>query len=222
MPYLIYSIEDDEDISHIISATLKKVNYDLKSFATAKSFFEVFNKRKPNMILLDLMLPDMYGLDILKKIRSDSTNDDIQIIILSAKRMTIDKVDGLDLGADDYIEKPFDILELLSRINSKARRLHSANILSYGDLKIDLDKFTCTKNDVEIELTNMEFEILKILLKNAGRPISRDEILSKIYGESVALETRSIDMHINALRKKIGDKAGNLIRTVYGHGYKVG
>jgi len=222
MPYLIYSIEDDEDISHIISATLKKVNYDLESFATAKSFFEVFNKRKPNMILLDLMLPDMYGLDILKKIRADSANEDIQIIILSAKRMTIDKVDGLDLGADDYIEKPFDILELLSRINSKARRLHSANVLSYGDLSLNLDKFTCTKNKEAIELTNMEFEVLKILLKNAGRPISRDEILSKIYGESVALETRSIDMHINALRKKIDDKQGNLIRTVYGHGYKVG
>jgi len=222
MPYLIYSIEDDEDISHIISATLKKVNYDLESFATAKSFFEVFNKRKPNMILLDLMLPDMYGLDILKKIRADSANEDIQIIILSAKRMTIDKVDGLDLGADDYIEKPFDILELLSRINSKARRLHSSNSLSHLDLSLDLDKFTCTKSGERIELTNMEFEVLKILLKNVGRPISRDEILSKIYGESVALETRSIDMHINALRKKLDDKQGSVIRTVYGHGYKVG
>lgn len=222
MSYLIYSVEDDADISRIIKATLSKTNYKVQTYSTASSFFKSFHEKKPNMILLDLMLPDMDGMEIIKKIRSDNTNNDIQILIISAKRMLMDKVDGFDFGADDYIEKPFDILELLSRINSKVRRFYSSHILTYNDLSLNIDKYTCEKNNETISLTNMEFELLKILLTNIGKPVSRDQIISEIYGDSVALETRSVDMHITSLRKKLKDKQGTMIRTIYGRGYKIG
>ncbi|MDD4532374.1 MAG: response regulator transcription factor [Bacilli bacterium] len=222
MSYLIYSVEDDADISHIINATLSKTKYEVATFSNAKDFFEAFNHRKPNMILLDLMLPDMDGMDIIKEIRKDKNNNSIQIIIISAKRLLMDKVDGFDYGADDYIEKPFDILELLSRINSKVRRFYSSHILTYNDLVLNTEKYTCKKGEQNIELTNMEFELLKILLSNLGKPVSRDEIISDIYGNSIALETRSVDMHINSLRKKLDDRSGNIIRTIYGMGYKIG
>jgi two-component system alkaline phosphatase synthesis response regulator PhoP len=222
MPYLIYSVEDDADISHIINATLSKTQYEVETFSDAKNFFRAFSTKKPNMILLDLMLPDMDGIDMIKEIRKDKTNNNIQIIIISAKRLLMDKVDGFDFGADDYIEKPFDILELLSRINSKVRRFYSSHILTYEDLSLDIDKYRCQKGDETIELTNMEFDLLKILLSNIGKPVSRDQIISEIYGNSISLESRSVDMHINSLRKKFKDKQGNLIRTVYGLGYKIG
>ena len=137
MNYLIYSVEDDKNISHLINVALSKQGYVVESFYDGESFLRRFKEQKPNLILLDMMLPNIQGGEILKTIRDNDENDDIQIIIVSANRMVMDKVDGLDLGADDYIEKPFDILELMSRVNSKARRFFKKQRIVRGNLILD-------------------------------------------------------------------------------------
>lgn len=216
MNYIIYSIEDDKDIALIINKTLSKQGYIVKTFYDAKSFYMAFKQQKPNMILLDMMLPDKSGKDILADLRSDIKNDDIDVIIISANHMLIDKVEGLDLGADDYIEKPFDLLELMSRVNARFRRKNK-NRLAIGNLFLDMDKFSCTYMGKEITLTSKEFQILSYLLKNSDKVVKREELLNEIYGVDV-LETRSLDMHIKSIRKKINE---DIIQTVYGVGYKV-
>lgn len=214
---LIYSLEDDLDIAKIISVSLTKANYEVKSFSTAKEFLTEFAQKKPDMCLLDLMLPDASGMDILKKIRSDQDNDSMPIIIISAKRMTLDKVEGLDNGADDYIEKPFDILELISRINARFRK-DKSNII-HGPFDMDLNKHALTYKGENISLTNTEFEILHLLIANAGNVTTREKIYEKVYKANSEVESRSIDMHVASLRRKIKDKEGKIIRTVYGIGY---
>jgi two-component system alkaline phosphatase synthesis response regulator PhoP len=169
MKYLIYSIEDDVDIANIINLTLTKQGYDVETFYDGESFFKRSKEQKPNMILLDMMLPGVSGEDILRRIRSDQTNDVIEIIIISANTMIVDKVGGLDLGADDYIEKPFNILELMSRVNAKVRRYQKNRIIKVADVQIDLDSLSCYKNGKYVELTNREFEILSLLFENKGK-----------------------------------------------------
>ena len=224
MPKLIYSVEDDLDISHIINTTLTKGGYLVKSFATGKEFLEAFKKEKPQMILLDLMLPDYSGTEILKEIRKDQSNDDIYIIIVSAKKNYIDKVDGLDLGADDYIEKPFNLLELLSRVGSKFRRSIKNNSakLTFKNLTVDLEKKIIYQNGQPVDLTNMEYEILSYLIAHQGQIVTRDELFAKIYGASIAVESRTLDMHIKSIRKKINDTNNKIIQTKYGLGYYLG
>lgn len=217
MNYLIYSIEDDKDIALIINKTLTKQGYLVKTFYDATSFFAAFEEQKPEMILLDMMLPDKSGKEILSEIRADIKNDDIDVIIISANHMVMDKVEGLDLGADDYIEKPFDLLELMSRVSARFRKKNRQNVLTLGSLCLDYDKFACTYEEKEITLTAKEFQILSYLIKNKERVVKRDELLNEIYGVE-ALETRSLDMHIKSIRKKI---KGDIIQTVYGIGYKV-
>jgi two-component system alkaline phosphatase synthesis response regulator PhoP len=219
MSFLIYSVEDDKDISQIINKTLSHQGYQVVSFYDGNSFLEAFKKKKPDMVLLDMMLPDYSGSDILKIIRNDSTNDDIEVIIVSANRMVMDKVDGFDLGADDYIEKPFDLLELMSRVGAKFRR-HKKKLFNYKDIFIDIEKRTCFIGDESIDLTNKEFDILVYLLKNKGKVISREELFSAVWNNEKMLETRTIDMHIKSLRNKI-EKNYKVISTVYGIGYKV-
>ncbi len=219
MNYVIYSIEDDKDIAKIINKTLTTQGYSVETFYDAESFFKRLNEQTPHMILLDMMLPDMSGSEILKTIRSNPQYDDIEIIIVSANRMVMDKVDGLDLGADDYIEKPFDILELMSRVNAKFRRFKKNKKLFNENILLDIDKHICICNQKEIELTIKEFEILQILLENKGKVVSRDDILNKLWGENGALQSRTIDMHVKSLRQKLEDES--LIQTVYGIGYKV-
>ncbi len=217
---IIYSVEDDQDIAKIISVSLTKSGYLVHSLPTTKAFWDAFKKQKPDLILLDLMLPDGSGMDVLKTLRSDHENNNIQVIILSAKRMTMDKVEGLDSGADDYIEKPFDILELISRVNARFRLDHE--ILSYQDISMDLNRHTCTYHGLPIDLTNSEFAILKLLLQNQGKAITRDEIYHKLYDENDMVESRAIDMHIASLRKKLNDKESHIIHTIYGVGYIIG
>jgi two-component system alkaline phosphatase synthesis response regulator PhoP len=173
------------------------------------------------MVLLDMMLPDIPGQELIKKIRDNSQYDDMDVIIISANRMIIDKIDGLDLGADDYIEKPFDILELMSRINARVRRTRKSSKLEVGGLKLDLDKHICYKNGKQINLTPREFDILSLILSKKGAIVKREEVLTKIWGTDVSLETRTIDMHINSIRKKIGDTNASVIVTLYGVGFKV-
>ena len=220
MGYLIYSVEDDKNISHLINVALSKQGYSVESFYDGETFLRRFNEKKPNLILLDMMLPNIQGSEILKQIRENDENDDIQIIIVSANRMVMDKVDGLDLGADDYIEKPFDILELMSRVNSKARRFFKKQRIINGNLTLDIKKHEFYKDGILIELTNKEFEIIELLMKKNGEVVSREELFNHIWGNDI-LESRTIDMHIKALRQKIKDTDGRIIKSVYGIGYKI-
>ena len=221
MDYLIYSVEDDKDIAHIINLTLSKAGYQIEVFNNGKDFLNALKKKKPNMVLLDMMLPDIPGQELIKKIRDNSQYDDMDVIIISANRMIIDKIDGLDLGADDYIEKPFDILELMSRINARVRRVKKSSKLEVGGIKLDLDKHICYKNGKQINLTPREFDILSLILSKKGAIVKREEVLTKIWGTDVSLETRTIDMHINSIRKKIADTNASVIVTLYGVGFKV-
>lgn len=220
MAYLIYSVEDDPSIARLIKVTLSKQGHDVEVYPTGSSFLNAFKQKKPDLVLVDLMLPDMSGSKIIKTIRADSTNDDIDIIVVSANHMTMDKVDNLDLGADDYIEKPFDILELMSRINAHLRRRRPPEIIVCNGVSLDLEKHLCTKDDKTVILTTREFDVLSLLFAHKGDTVSREEILEKIWNiRDSNLETRTIDMHIRSLRKKLGDN--NLIETVYGCGYRV-
>ncbi len=213
----IYSLEDDEDIGKIIQVSLSKSGYDVTGFTTGTDFLAGRKKKKPDRILLDLRLPDRSGRDVLKWVRSQKEYDSVRIIIISAKRRTRDKVEGLDNGADDYIEKPFDILELISRVNARFR--NDNHELSKGDILLDLNNHNATKGGVPLKLTNREFELLKRFRKNEGKVVRRDDIYGEIYDSTMERESRAIDRHIASLRKKIGDKEGKIIRTVYGVGY---
>jgi Response regulators consisting of a CheY-like receiver domain and a winged-helix DNA-binding domain len=213
--YLICSIEDDKDIAHIINLSLTKQGYEVKTFYDGESFLEYFKDNKPQMVLLDMMLPGIQGKDILTEIRKNPHYDDIEIIIISANRLTIDKVDGLDLGADDYIEKPFDVMELLSRVNTKYRRYSKKTLIETKFLKIDLDTHVVYQGNEEIDLTNKELEILETLARNEGKIVSR-----KSLGESNP-NSRALDMHIKTIRQKLGDDKQKIIESIYGVGYKL-
>lgn len=220
--YIIYSVEDDVNISRIINLTMVKEGYSIHSFLNGQSFLDAFKETKPNLILMDLMLPDYTGEDLITKVRQSEGGDDVDIIIVSAKNMLADKIEGLDRGADDYIEKPFDILELIARINAHYRRTAKQSVLSYGELVLDVNQHRVTFNGSEVNLTASEFTILKTLMENIGDVISREQLISILWGDNKALETRTIDMHIKELRKKLNDSKGLLIQTVYGIGYKLG
>lgn len=217
---LIYSVEDDEDISLIINKTLTKQGFTVKSFENGKKFLEQFMLETPDIVLLDLMLPDMSGSDIIKKIRSNQKYDNVHIIVVSAKHMTIDKVENLDLGADDYIEKPFDLLELMSRVEAHARRLRKSNLIKIGDIELDIAKRECIYQNKPVDLTVKEFDILLLLAKNAPNVLSRDQIFEEIWNTNQIVESRSLDMHIKTLRSKLNDD-GKLIKSIYGIGYKL-
>ncbi len=217
---LIYSVEDDEDISLIINKTLTKQGFTVKSFENGKKFLEQFKLETPDIVLLDLMLPDMSGSDIIKKIRSNQKYDNVHIIVVSAKHMTIDKVENLDLGADDYIEKPFDLLELMSRVEAHARRLRKSNLIKIGDIELDIAKRECIYQNKPVDLTVKEFDILLLLAKNAPNVLSRDQLFEEIWNTNQIVESRSLDMHIKTLRSKLNDD-GKLIKSIYGIGYKL-
>lgn len=217
---LIYSVEDDEDISLIIDKTLTKQGFTVKSFENGKKFLEQFKLETPDIVLLDLMLPDMSGSDIIKKIRSNQKYDNVHIIVVSAKHMTMDKVENLDLGADDYIEKPFDLLELMSRVEAHARRLRKSNLIKIGDIELDIAKRECIYQNKPVDLTVKEFDILLLLAKNAPNVLSRDQLFEEIWNTNQIVESRSLDMHIKTLRSKLNDD-GKLIKSIYGIGYKL-
>jgi len=219
MAYRIDSVEDDQDIARIIHLTLEKQGYSVKTFYDGTSFFKDFASDKPNLVLLDLMLPDMDGFDIIRQIRADKANDPIQIMVVSAKSQVIDKVDGLDLGADDYLEKPFDILELLSRVNAKYRRYAERQVLQIGEVILDKSKRTCLVHGKDIPLTNAEFVILSALMSRPDEVVTREELLRQLWGGDKAYESRTIDVHIKSLRTKLQDE-GKHIYSVYGVGYR--
>ena len=218
MKRLIYSVEDDKDISYIIKMALENAGYEVKIFDNGENFLKEFKEVKPDLILLDMMLPKIQGQDILKIIRADESNNDIDIIIISANKLVSDKVDGLNLGADDYIAKPFDILELVSRVNARFRKAKS-NVYKFRGVEINESKRSVTRNNEPIKLTNSEFDILLQLAKANGKIVSREALMSSLWGQNEAYESRTIDMHIGAIRKKLNDK--EIILTIHGHGYRI-
>lgn len=218
MAYKIYSLEDDPNISKIINIALSKEGYDVYSFFDGESFLKELNKVKPNLILLDLMLPDCDGFSILKDIRENPSFNDVDVIIVSAKSQISDIVTGFDLGADDYIEKPFDILELISRVNAKQRKTKSSKVIVIDNISLNSETYEVKVSDKPIKLTNSEFKILELLMKKSDEVVSRDEIIALLWGNEKEYETRVIDVHINSLRKKLNDSKH--IVAIYGIGYR--
>lgn len=218
----IYFIEDDQSIAYVIQKTLSNAKFEYLWFTSGKPFFEAIETELPDLILLDLMLPNESGLDHLKKLRSQPSTENIPVIILSALSTELDKVTGLDLGADDYLTKPFGVLELLSRINNKLRKHKEKKYLEQGNVKIDLQTREVWIQKQMIILTYKEYELLKLFLENPDEVLNRDRIFQLVWGSDLILESRTIDMHITSLRKKLSDNQASIeIMTVRSVGYRL-
>lgn len=223
----IFIVEDDENISELLSVSLEAFDYKVEVFDRGSTMLETLAKQLPKLIILDIMLPGgMSGIDILKTLKSSSRTKDLPIIMLSAKSAEFDKINALELGADDYVTKPFSALELSSRIKSVIRRTYGEEeevILEYKDIKIDKENYTVTVADEEVNLTRKEYEILKLLIENLSRVVTREELLNKVWGYDFMGESRTLDMHIKTLRNKLSDDPNKdkYIKTIRGVGYKV-
>ena len=221
---LVYIVEDDNNISEIESFALKNSGYITEVFETGKIFFKHLQNKKPDIVLLDIMPPDMDGLEILKKMKNTPDYKKIPVIMVTAKTTEIDKVKGLDLGADDYISKPFGIMELISRVKALLRRtlnLEEEKVLSYESVVMDVEKRAVYVNNDAVELTYKEFELLKLLLQNSGIVLRREVIMDRVWGTEFEGESRTLDMHIKTLRQKLGD-GGAIIKTIRNVGYEIG
>lgn len=216
----IYIVEDDLSISKLIEYALKSKNYNVKVFENGNDFFLELEKGKPDLVLLDIMLPDINGIEILERIRKNSETEEIPVIMITAKNTEIDIITSLDKGADDYICKPFSVLELLSRINARLRRIKKEeNTLEIKGLKIDKPGRNVYINNVKINLTLKEYELLLYLVDNSEIVLSREKIINTIWGYDYIGESRTIDMHIKSLREKLTEY-GKYIKTIRGIGYK--
>lgn len=224
MNRLIYIVEDDTAIKELESYALINSEFSVQGFERGKELFDALTIKIPALILLDIMLPDEDGIHILKKIRSTMAYRDIPVIMVTAKTTEIDAVKGLDMGADDYITKPFGVMELISRVKAVLRRTQKAEhqqILIYKNIVIDEAQHKVFVDDEEIELTYKEYEVLKLLIINKGIVLTRDRIMESIWGYDFEQGNRTVDVHIQSLRKKI-KSAGVHIKTIRNVGYKVG
>ena len=221
---MIYILEDDENIRKLIAYTLQSHGYECSCFERPSDFWKSIENYIPNLILLDIMLPEEDGITILKKLRYSSQFKSIPTIMLTAKDTEFDVVTGLDAGADDYITKPFGMMALISRIKAVLRRYEktkeSSEILELGNLKVDVSKHSVFVKDRQVFLTVKEFDLLTLLLQNHGKVMTREQILDSVWKIDVDIESRTVDVHIKTLRQKLED-AGELIETVRGVGYKI-
>ncbi|MCD8036708.1 MAG: response regulator transcription factor [Clostridiales bacterium] len=222
---LIYIVEDDSNICEIEAIALNNSGHSVESFENAKSFYEKLAVKRPDLIILDIMLPDEDGLEILRKIRLKSDTKRIPVILISAKSTELDRVRGLEMGADDYISKPFGVMELIARVKALLRRTEEERRIAgrekyirMGDIFIDDVRHVVFVSDEKCELTYKEYELLKLLVLNAGIVLTRDIIMEKVWGMEFEGETRTVDMHIKTLRQKLGN-SGNVIKTVRNVGY---
>jgi two-component system alkaline phosphatase synthesis response regulator PhoP len=218
----IFIVEDDDNIREMVSYAVKTAGFEAVSFSGGKEFFKTLSESLPDLILLDIMLPGDDGITILKKLRTDKNTAKLPVIMLTAKGTELDKVTGFDSGADDYITKPFSVMEMLSRIKAVLRRTKTeekAENIMLDELIISPEKRIVTSNDEEIPLTFKEFELLHYLAKNRGIVLSRDKILTEIWGYDYDGENRTVDMHIKTLRRKLGDSGSHII-TIRNVGYK--
>ena len=219
----IYIVEDDINIREIERYALKNSGYEVEEFECGADFFARLENHMPGLVILDIMLPDEDGMSILAKIRADKRTAKIPVIMVTAKTTELDKVKGLDSGADDYITKPFGVMELISRVKALLRRTRDVEVetqMKYGEIVIDDDKHAITVSGNSCELTYKEYELLKYLIKNKGIVVSRDKLLSKVWGFEYEGETRTVDAHVKTLRQKLGE-AGCCIKTVRNVGYMV-
>lgn len=222
---MIYYAEDDSSIRELVLYTLKTTGFEARGFENGEKLFEALSAGDiPQLLLLDIMLPGEDGIEIMKRLRRGDY--DFPVIMVTAKNSEYDKVTGLDCGADDYISKPFGMMELIARIKAVLRRaertesLAGGDILSCGGVELDVRRHTVTVNGVPTELTLKEFELLRILMKNRNAVLTRDNLLESIWGYDCAGETRTVDVHIKTLRQKLGSGA-EIIKTVRGVGYKI-
>jgi two-component system, OmpR family, alkaline phosphatase synthesis response regulator PhoP len=216
----IFFVEDDQAIQYVIEKTIENAGFKGQGFSTGETFIDAFKKQKPDMILLDIMLPDASGLDILKLVRK--LDQKVPIMMISALQNEMDKVIALDLGADDYMTKPFGVLELTSRIQAKLRTLQGDHIYTYNNVKLDDRKHLLTIDGQEVYLTNKEYEIFKLLIKNLNDVISKEMIFKFVWDTDFIGETRTLDMHIKSLRQKLETNQAKLtIKTVRGVGYHI-
>lgn len=221
---MIYFIEDDPNIRELVVYTLNNTEYKAVGFERPSDFWQALDNELPQLILLDVMLPEEDGLKILKKIRSSKLTESIPVIMITAKSSEIDKLRGFDLGADDYVAKPFGMMELLARIKAVMRRAkpqEKNDEYTIGCLYVCPQKHRVRVNGEKVTLTLKEFELLCLMLENRDIVLTRDQILDKIWGYSFDGENRTVDVHIRTLRQKLGD-AGSVIETVRGVGYKIG
>ncbi|MCI6296705.1 MAG: response regulator transcription factor [Clostridiales bacterium] len=217
---LIYVVEDDDNIREIETIALKNSNYLVKAFARATDFYRALNDILPDLVLMDVMLPDENGCDIVRRLRSQSATKRLPVIMVTAKTSEMDMVKGLDDGADDYIKKPFSVLELLSRVKALLRRSteETAQQLRVGDIQLDNARRIVLAQGKNVELTYKEYELLRYLMINAEMVLSRESIMRFVWGTDFEGETRTVDMHIKTLRQKLGP-CGRQIGTVRNVGY---
>jgi len=218
-------VDDEEHIRELIKFNLKKEGYDTEVAVNGTEALKLIREIKFDLILLDLMLPEIDGLEVCKEIRRNEETSDIPVMMITAKGEEFDKVLGLELGADDYITKPFSIRELMARVKALLRRSNvkkEENIIKFGDVVVNFKTREVTKGTQNVELTLKEFELLKLLIKNKGNILTRELLLDKIWGYEYIGETRTVDVHIRHLRKKIesDDKNPQYIQTIRGVGYK--
>ena len=220
---LIYLVEDDKSIRELVAYTLESAGFQAEGFEKPSVFWHACEKRLPDLVLLDLMLPEEDGIHILKKLRREPKTKKLPIILLTAKSSEFDKVVGLDSGADDYVAKPFGMMELLARVRALLRRVEQPEeeMLVVGKLCLNRQKYMVTVAEEAVSLTRKEFELLCLLMENRGKVLSRDQLLNSIWGYEFDGENRTVDVHIRTLRQKLGE-CGEYIETVRGVGYKVG
>ena len=220
---MIYCVEDESAIRDLMVYTLKASGFDARGFESASDFWPAMKEQEPALIILDVMLPDEDGLTILKALRSSPVTVDIPVIMATAKNSEYDKVIGLDSGADDYLSKPFGMMEMVSRIKAVLRRAtpKQAEVLACGGISMDKSRHTVTVYGAPVSLTLKEYELLKLFMENPDRVFTREVLLSEIWGNAFIGETRTVDVHIGTLRTKLA-QAGNLIETVRGVGYRMG
>ena len=221
---MIYCVEDDDNIRELVIYTLETTGLKARGFADGSAFMEALAFDTPELILLDIMLPGDDGLELLKKLKSSQKTKNIPVIMVTAKGSEYDKVVGLDSGADDYVTKPFGMMELVSRIKAVLRRtgkVEDRMDMETAGVHVDVKKHEVTVDGKEISLTLKDFELLEKLMRNQGIVLTRDQLLTEIWGYDFDGETRTVDVHIRTLRQKLGEK-GEIIQTVRGVGYRVG
>ncbi|WP_294511462.1 response regulator transcription factor [uncultured Intestinimonas sp.] len=221
MAETIVIIEDDESIREMLRYYFHSVGYEVACFESGEEYFEKGRDHKPSLFILDIMLPGMDGLEILRRIRTDTRLEDTPVLMLTARTSEMDKVKGLETGADDYVVKPFGIMELQARVKALLRRAgrpRAESVLTCGDLEIDPAAREVRKNGQLVELTYKEFELLRLLCAHRGMVLTRDDILQAVWDYDFAGETRTVDMHVKTLRQKLGE---GYIQTVRGVGYKM-
>ncbi len=220
---MIFCVEDDSGIRDLTIYTLNASGFSATGFADPESFWEAIKKETPELIMLDIMLPNEDGISILKKLKSKSSTANIPVILATAKGTEYDKVIGLDLGADDYLTKPFGMMEMVSRVRAVLRRASpkgAPDSLVLGDLTMKLGEHTVFVKDKQIQLTLKEYELLRMFMENVGIAFTREKLLANIWGDDCLCETRTVDVHIGTLRTKLKDCCG-YIKTVRGVGYKM-